>query len=174
MFTERFPTASGRARLVPGAAHPGAPSSPTPTYPFVLITGRQLEHWHTGSMTRRTEVLDAIEPEPVGVAPSGRPRARSASRPGGVITVASRRGAIALYARADDGTPRGAVFIPFCYYEAAANLLTNPVLDPFGKIPEFKYCAVRVTAGGEPARALRLRARDRGRLNASEPAGRAA
>ena len=57
---------------------------------------------------------------------------------------------MSLYARADDGTPRGSVFIPFCYYEAAANLLTNPVLDPFGKIPEFKYCAVRVTAGGTP------------------------
>jgi len=69
--------------------------------------------------------------------------------PGGVISVQSRRGAVALHARADDGTPRGAVFIAFCYYEAAANLLTNPVLDPFGKIPEFKYCAVRVTAGGE-------------------------
>ena len=68
--------------------------------------------------------------------------------PDGMITVASRRGSISLRARADDGTPRGAVFIPFCYYEAAANLLTNPVLDPFGKIPEFKYCAVRVTAGG--------------------------
>ena len=69
--------------------------------------------------------------------------------PGGTITVESRRGRIALAARADAGTPRGAVFIPFCYYEAAANLLTNPVLDPFGKIPEFKYCAVRVTAGGD-------------------------
>ena len=65
-------------------------------------------------------------------------------------SIASRRGEVSLYARADDGTPRGAVFIPFCYYEAAANLLTNPVLDPFGKIPEFKYCAVRVTAGGPP------------------------
>jgi formate dehydrogenase major subunit len=70
--------------------------------------------------------------------------------PGDAITVESRRGRVSLYARADDGTPRGSVFIPFCYYEAAANLLTNPVLDPFGKIPEFKYCAVRVTAGGTP------------------------
>ena len=67
---------------------------------------------------------------------------------GDAITVASRRGSVTLFARADDGTPRGAVFIPFCYYEAAANLLTNPALDPFGKIPEFKYCAVRVSAGG--------------------------
>ena len=68
--------------------------------------------------------------------------------PGEILTIASRRGSISLYARADDGMPRGAVFVPFCYYEAAANLLTNPVLDPFGKIPEFKYCAVKVTPGG--------------------------
>jgi formate dehydrogenase major subunit len=68
--------------------------------------------------------------------------------PGGILTIESRRGRISLYARADDGTPRGTVFVPFCFYEAAANMLTNPVLDPFGKIPEFKYCAVKVTAGG--------------------------
>jgi formate dehydrogenase major subunit len=71
------------------------------------------------------------------------------AKPGEVVTVESRRGKIALYARADAGTPRGAIFIPFCYYEAAANELTNPALDPFGKIPEFKYCAVRVTKGGQ-------------------------
>jgi formate dehydrogenase major subunit len=70
---------------------------------------------------------------------------------GDVITVASRRGTVALAVRRDDGTPSGAVFIPFAYYEAAANLLTNPALDPFGKIPEFKYCAVAITAGGTPA-----------------------
>ena len=70
--------------------------------------------------------------------------------PGGAITVSTRRGEVALFARADDGMPRKAVFLPFCYYEAAANLLTNAALDPFGKIPEFKYCAVRVTAGGAP------------------------
>jgi formate dehydrogenase major subunit len=70
---------------------------------------------------------------------------------GGTISVSSRRGSITLAARADDGTPRGAEFVPFCYYEAAANLLTNPALDPFGKIPEFKYCAVRVIAAGPTA-----------------------
>ena len=114
---------------------------------MVLITGRQLEHWHTGSMTRRSTALDAIEPEPVA---SIHPLDLEdlAVAPGGIVTIASRRGEISLYARADDGTPRGTVFVPFCYYEAAANMLTNPVLDPFGKIPEFKYCAVRVTPGG--------------------------
>ena len=119
----------------------------------MLITGRQLEHWHTGSMTRRTEVLDAIEPGPVASLNPGDLAALGVP-PGGTITVASRRGEVTLYARADDGTPRGAVFIPFCYYEAAANLLTNPALDPFGKIPEFKYCAVNVTAGGEASMAM--------------------
>jgi formate dehydrogenase major subunit len=147
VFTENFPTASGRGKFVPAKVIPAA-EQPDSEYPFVLITGRQLEHWHTGSMTRRTEVLDAIEPNPVASMHSLDLAAMNVA-PDGMITVQSRRGCISLRARADDGTPRGAVFIPFCYYEAAANLLTNPVLDPFGKIPEFKYCAVRVTAGGE-------------------------
>jgi len=114
---------------------------------MVLITGRQLEHWHTGAMTRRAMVLDHLEPEPVA---SVHPLdlVALAVKPGGILTIESRRGAISLYARADEGMPRGSVFVPFCYYEAAANMLTNPVLDPFGKIPEFKYCAVRVTEGG--------------------------
>jgi len=127
-----------------------ADEQPDAEYPYVLITGRQLEHWHTGSMTRRSGVLDAIEPEPVA---SFNPAdlGKLGLAPGDVVTVSSRRGAVTLYARADEATPRGALFIPFCFYEAAANKLTNPVLDPFGKIPEFKYCAVRVTAGGELA-----------------------
>jgi formate dehydrogenase major subunit len=148
VFTEQFPTASGKGRFVP-ASIISAAERPDGAYPFVLITGRQLEHWHTGSMTRRTEVLDSIEPVPVASLHSEDLRSLGVP-PGGIISVASRRGSIALAARADDGTPRGAIFIPFCFYEAAANLLTNPVLDPFGKIPEFKYCAVRVTAGGTP------------------------
>jgi formate dehydrogenase major subunit len=114
---------------------------------MVLITGRQLEHWHTGAMTRRASALDYIEPEPVA---SVHPLDLEALGvfPGNTLTIASRRGEISLYARADEGMPRGAVFVPFCYYEAAANMLTNPVLDPFGKIPEFKYCAVKVSKGG--------------------------
>jgi formate dehydrogenase major subunit len=148
VFTQSFPTASGRARIVP-AELITADERPDTEYPFVLITGRQLEHWHTGSMTRRTAVLDAIEPGPVA---SLNPEdlAGLGVEPGGTITVASRRGEVTLFARADGGTPRGAIFIPFCYYEAAANVLTNPALDPFGKIPEFKYCAVKVAAGGAP------------------------
>ena len=146
VFTESFPTASGRGRLVPADIIPAA-ERPDSDYPMVLITGRQLEHWHTGSMTRRAMVLDAIEPDPVA-SMNSLDMAELGITPGEVITVASRRGRVSLYARADDGTPRGALFIPFCYYEAAANMLTNPVLDPFGKIPEFKYCAVKVSTGG--------------------------
>ncbi len=146
VFVTHFPTATGRAKFVPADIIPAA-EQPDAQYPMVLITGRQLEHWHTGAITRRASVLDYIEPEPVA---SLHPLdlAKAGVKPGDVVTVESRRGKIALYARADEGTPLGAVFIPFCYYEAAANLLTNPVLDPFGKIPEFKYCAVKVTKGG--------------------------
>jgi formate dehydrogenase major subunit len=146
VFQTHFPTATGRGRFVPADIIPAA-ERPDAEYPLVLITGRQLEHWHTGAITRRSGVLDAIEPEAVA---SLHPLDLESAgiRPGDVLTVESRRGKISLYARADAGTPRGSVFIPFCFYEAAANLLTNPVLDPFGKIPEFKYCAVRVTKGG--------------------------
>ena len=146
VFTQNFPTASGRAKLVPADIIP-ANERPDAEYPMVLITGRQLEHWHTGSMTRRASVLDRIEPFATA---SLHPQelARLGVAPGEVLTVASRRGAISLAARADEGTPIGAVFIPFAYYEAAANMLTNPALDPFGKIPEFKYCAVKIAAGG--------------------------
>jgi formate dehydrogenase major subunit len=152
VFVEDFPTESGRAKFV-AADLIYAAEQPDADYPIVLITGRQLEHWHTGSMTRRASALDSIEPEPVA---SMHPLdlASLHIEPGETLTIQSRRGAISLYARADDGTPRGVVFVPFCYYEAAANMLTNPVLDPFGKIPEFKYCAVRVCKGGATPKRL--------------------
>ncbi|MEJ2175189.1 MAG: formate dehydrogenase subunit alpha [bacterium] len=146
VFREVFPTATGRAKFVPADLIPAA-EHPDTEYPMVLITGRQLEHWHTGAITRRSGVLDAIEPEPTALL-HPLDLAAAGARPGEVISVASRRGKISLYARADEGTPRGCVFVPFAYYEAAANLLTNPVLDPFGKIPEFKYCAVKLERGG--------------------------
>jgi formate dehydrogenase major subunit len=93
-------------------------------------------------------VLDAIEPDPVALV-HPLDLAELGGAPGDVITLESRRGKVSLYARADDSSPRGAVFVPFCYYEAAINLLTNAALDPFGKIPEFKYCAIRIMLGGE-------------------------
>ncbi|MES2299224.1 MAG: formate dehydrogenase subunit alpha [Pseudomonadota bacterium] len=146
VFTDTFPTPSGRARFVPADIIP-ADERPDTEYPMVLITGRQLEHWHTGSMTRRTAVLDALEPEPVALIHPLDLQALGA-QPGEIVTIESRRGKVALYARADDSSPRGAAFVPFCYYEAAINKLTNAALDPFGKIPEFKYCAIRIVRGG--------------------------
>jgi formate dehydrogenase major subunit len=149
VFTELFPREGGRARFVPADIIP-ADERPDSDYPMVLITGRQLEHWHTGSMTRRATVLDAIEPDPVALV-HPLDLERLGLKPGQPVTIASRRGEVVLYARADDSSPVGAIFVPFCYYEAAINRLTNAALDPFGKIPEFKYCAIKVTPGGEVA-----------------------
>ena len=116
-------------------------------YPQVLITGRQLEHWHTGAMTRRARVLDELEPEAVAtLAPAE--LARLGIEPGQWISITTRRGRIALAARVDPLMRPGMVFVPFCYAEAPANRLTNPALDPFGKIPEFKYAACRVEPAG--------------------------
>jgi formate dehydrogenase major subunit len=142
IFTERFPTADGRARIVT-AEFTTADELPDADYPFVLITGRLLEHWHTGSMTRRAGVLDAIEPVPtVSLHPDD--LARAGLKPGEPVALETRRGRVAALARADATMPHDTVFMAFVYVEAAANILTNPKLDPFGKIPEFKYCAVRL------------------------------
>jgi formate dehydrogenase major subunit len=145
VFAERFPTPSGRVRLVPASTIPAA-ELPDGDFPLVLITGRQLEHWHTGSMTRRSVVLDALEPQ-ASASMNGAEMARLGLQPGAWARIRSRRGEVQVRLRQDDGTPDGAVFMPFAYVEAAANLLTHAALDPFGKIPEFKYCAVAVERG---------------------------
>ncbi|MEY4344422.1 MAG: hypothetical protein RL032_254, partial [Pseudomonadota bacterium] len=150
VFIDHFATDDGKVNLVPADIIP-ANERPDAAFPFVLITGRQLEHWHTGSMTRRATVLDAIEPMATA-SMCGDDLQALGLQPGDVMTVQSRRGEVAIYVRRDDGTPKGAVFIPFAYYEAAANLMTNAALDPFGKIPEFKYCAVAIRRGGTPAK----------------------
>jgi len=144
VFHDHFPTPDGRVKLVPADVIPAA-ERPDAEYPFVLITGRQLEHWHTGSMTRRATVLDALEPAATA-SMHGRDLQRLGLQAGDRVQIQSRRGQVQLLVRQDDGTPLGAVFIPFAYQEAAANLLTNAALDPFGKIPEFKYCAVQIQA----------------------------
>ena len=146
VFIESFPRPDGRGKFVPADIIP-ADERPDGEYPMVLITGRQLEHWHTGSMTRRASMLDALEPDPVAMIHPLDLESMDAE-PGDVVTIESRRGKVSLYARADETSPRGAVFVPFCFYEAAINRLTNAALDPFAKIPEFKYCAIRVAKGG--------------------------
>ena len=142
IFTQGFPTANGRAKIVPANIRP-PDEVPDMEFPMVLSTGRVLEHWHTGSMTRRAGVLDQLEPEAMAFM-SPRELYRLNLRPGGKLRVETRRGVVEMYVRADRDVPVGMVFIPFCYAEAAANLLTNPALDPTGKIPEFKFCAARV------------------------------
>ncbi|MCW2236887.1 formate dehydrogenase subunit alpha [Azospirillum canadense] len=142
VFGDGFPTANGRGRLVPADVIPPA-EEPDAEFPMVVTTGRQLEHWHTGSMTRRAQVLDDIEPEAVAYMSPADLR-RLGVDAGAMVKVTTRRGAIELKARSDYAVPSGLVFVPFCYAEAAANVLTNPKLDPYGKIPEFKFSAARI------------------------------
>jgi len=144
LFGQSFPTADGRGKIVPTDLVP-PDETPDEDFPMVLTTGRMLEHWHTGAMTRRAAVLDAIEPEPV-VSMNPRDIKLQGLEIGQQVTVETRRGAITLTLRADRDVSAGMMFVPFCFYEAPANFLTNPQLDPFGKIPEFKFCAARISA----------------------------
>ncbi|WP_435140351.1 formate dehydrogenase subunit alpha [Pseudopelagicola sp. nBUS_19] len=142
VFGDGFPRANGRARFAP--AHVIKPDeTPDTDFPFVLITGRQLEHWHTGSMTRRSKVLDAVEPE-ANCSLHPHTLRELGIEPGDYLQLTTRRGSVTVMARADRAMSRNNVFLPFAYVEAAANVLTNAALDPYGKIPEFKYAAVRV------------------------------
>ncbi|MCD2450735.1 formate dehydrogenase subunit alpha [Methylicorpusculum oleiharenae] len=147
IFTDGFPTPSGKGKFVP-AHFIHADELPDDEYPLIFITGRQLEHWHTGSMTRHSSTLDAIEPDPV-LSAHPNDLAKLNIEPGGLITIESRRGKITAYARSELGIQEGSLFMAFCYNEASANLITNEALDPAAKIPEFKFCAVKAYAGGE-------------------------
>jgi len=149
IFTESFPTKDGRATFRPAEFTEGD-EPPDEEYPTILITGRLLEHWHTGAMTRRAGVLDAIEPV-AHVSMNPADMEQLGVHAGDHVAVASRRGEVVAQARRDDGIPAGAVFIPFCYVEAPANVLTNPALDPYGKIPEFKFCGVRLRRADAPS-----------------------
>ncbi len=142
VFADGFPRENGRARFTPASVI--APDEvPDTEYPMILTTGRQLEHWHTGSMTRRSKVLDAVEPEAnCSLHPST--LRKLDVEPGGMVRLTTRRGSIDIMARADRAVSPDMVFVPFAYVEAAANILTNPAVDPYGKIPEFKFAAVKV------------------------------
>lgn len=140
IFVDDFP--KGRGKFVPAEFAP-ANELPDVEYPLVLNTGRVLEHWHTGTMTRRSKALDAIEPEAfVEIHPED--LYALGAQDGEMLRVSSRRGSIVLKARIGIRTQKGSIFIPFHFREAAANLLTNDALDPVGKIPEFKFCAVKM------------------------------
>jgi formate dehydrogenase major subunit len=149
IFSDGFPTKSGRGKIVPANIRP-PDEIPDEDYPMVLSTGRVLEHWHTGAMTRRADVLDDLEPEALAFL-HPRELQRLDIKAGESLRLETRRGAVEVRVRADRDVPVGMVFMPFCYAEAAVNLLTNPALDPSGKIPEFKFCAARVTPIRETA-----------------------
>jgi len=142
LFGDGFPTNSGRGKFVP-CPYQAADELPDSEYNFILNTGRVLEHWHTGSMTRRSYALNAIEPTAFA-AMNPEDLASLQIESDDKIRVSSRRGTIELAARSDDSVKPGCVFIPFHFREAAANVLTTDALDPYGKIPEFKFCAVKI------------------------------
>ena len=142
VFGNGFPRPDGRARFTP-ASLVSPDEAPDAEFPMIMTTGRQLEHWHTGSMTRRASVLDAVEPEANCSLHPKTLRALGAE-PGDMLRLTTRRGSIEIMARADRAVAEDMVFVPFAYVEAAANVLTNPAVDPYGKIPEFKFSAVRV------------------------------
>ena len=143
-----FPTEDGKGRFIP-AEYIEAAELPDSNYPYIFITGRQLEHWHTGTMTRHSRVLDAIEPGPC-VMINPKDLAKFNLETGDIIVIESRRGRISATTRSDTHILEGAVMMPFSFTEAAANLITNEKLDPYGKIPEFKFCAVRLKPGSRP------------------------
>ena len=142
VFGDGFPRADGRAKFTPASVI--APDeAPDAEYPMIMTTGRQLEHWHTGSMTRRSLVLDAVEPE-ANCSLNPKTLRQMGVEPGEMVRLTTRRGSIEIMARADRAIAEDMVFVPFAYVEAAANVLTNPAIDPYGKIPEFKFAAVRI------------------------------
>ena len=143
VFGDGFPRADGRARFTPAKIIPPA-ETPDAEYPMIMTTGRQLEHWHTGSMTRRASVLDNIEPE-ANASLHPKTLRRLGVKAGEMVRITTRRGAIDIMARADRSVSEDMVFVPFAYVEAAANLLTNPQIDPYGKIPEFKFSACQIS-----------------------------
>ena len=142
VFGDGFPRPDGRARFTPASVIP-PDEAPDDEYPMIATTGRQLEHWHTGSMTRRAKVLDAVEPE-ANCSMNPRTLKLMGVEPGEMVRLTTRRGSIDIMVRADRAIAEDMVFIPFAYVEAAANILTNPAIDPYGKIPEFKFSAIRV------------------------------
>ncbi len=147
VFGDGFPRAEGRAKFTPASIIAPA-ETPDDDYPMILTTGRQLEHWHTGSMTRRASVLNWAEPE-ANASLHPKTLRKLDVQPGDMVRISTRRGSIDIMARADRAVAEDMVFVPFAYVEAAANMLTNPQLDPYGKIPEFKFAACHIEKGGD-------------------------
>ena len=144
VFIDRFPTLDGRATLVPTHFRPGAERTDA-EYPYVLTTGRVLEHWHTGAMTRHASMLDAIAPEAlVSLHPAD--ALTVGVRDGQAVLMSTRHGAVQARVRVSTEVQPGQVFLPFAFWEAAANKLTGDALDAVAKIPGFKVTAAKLSA----------------------------
>ncbi len=142
LFDQTFPTSDGKATFH-AIDYASVGELPDDEFPFVMCTGRQLYHWHTGTMTRRAKGLDAREPTPtVEIHPDD--AAALGIREGDLVRLTSRRNSLLISARISDRVARKQVFVPFHFREAAANLLTSPVLEPHAKMAALKVCAVRV------------------------------
>ncbi|HEY6091684.1 MAG TPA: formate dehydrogenase subunit alpha [Gemmatimonadales bacterium] len=144
LFDRSFPTDDGLVHFV-AVAYTDPVELPDEQFPFVMNTGRQLYHWHTGTMTRRASGLDAREPTAI-VEIHPEDAQRLGVHEGELVRLTSRRNSMVSAARISDRVAPGQVFVPFHFREAAANLLTNPVLDPYAKMAELKVCAVRLEA----------------------------
>ena len=119
-------------------------------YPLILTTDRSLYHYHSATMTRRVDGLEELDSnEWLKLSPAD--AARFGIEDGEWVEVHSRRGAVKVHAQVTDICPPGVCSMTFHFRESPTNEITNPALDPYGKIPEFKYCAVRVSRGGELA-----------------------
>ncbi len=142
LFKDAFPRKGGKAQFT---VVPQVISSelPDPEFPYLLTTGRELFHYHTGTMTRRSKGLDAVAPGAF-VELNPQDAVKLGVSDGQQVTVTSRRGKIQLKTKVTEVVPPDVVFIPFHYKEAAANLLTHDALDPVCKIMEAKVCAVRI------------------------------
>jgi len=148
LFQDSFPTPDGKARFVP-VEFLKPDELPSDEFPYILNTGRQMYHWHTGTMSRRSEGLDSREPTPIiEVHPSD--AIDLGVGEGDTVRVTSRRGTVLIGVRLSDRQAPGQVFMPMHFREAAANLLTNPQLDPYARIAAFKIAAVRIEPAAAP------------------------
>ncbi|MEW6502381.1 MAG: formate dehydrogenase subunit alpha [Chloroflexota bacterium] len=158
LYGERFPR--GKAKFHSLEYTPNA-EMPDEEYPLVLSTGRVLEHWHGGTLTRHSWMDDLFPEALMDIHPAD--AARLGIKDGSPVRVTSRRGSIVLRAKVTTKTNIGVVFIPFHFREAAANLLTSDALDPQARIPEYKAAVVRVAPASEEELTAVLESQPRGR-----------
>ena len=142
IFYDGFPTSNNLAKIIPvDLINPN--DELNSDFPLILSTGRLLEHWHTGTMTRKAIILNDLEPDPIVFINEIDSKFYNIDMTR-EVSIETRRGKIKIKIRYDNDLLPGMLFLPFCFKEAAANVLTNSELDPIGKIPELKYSAARI------------------------------